>query len=440
MILLANAIQKIAIVGTACMLSWIGVTTIVVTGASAQTSTASEQLQTLREELGHAHTAGDATAYLAGAQKMHDFLNGSPTSILQRMSAEAFAGHQNDALESFRQFVRMGQSNDEAFKAKQFDGLRETPEYQKIHAEMAGNLAAVSTASNAFSLPTDAGIPEDIDYDPTTKSFYVSSVFYKEILTVDGAGHARVFATAPDKWPVMALKVDAQRHLLWATEVAIDGFVFSPQKDWGRSAIVIYDLKSGKLLRRVDGPAHTALGDMTLTADGDAIVSDGDNGGIYRISRMDGKIERLDAGDFISPQTPAMSSDGLHLFVPDYLRGIGILDLKTKSVQWIAMESKYALNGIDGLYLSGRTLIATQNGTSPERVIRFQLDAPLSHIVSESILERATPTLGDPTHGVIVDHDFYYIANSGWDALDEHGSLKTGTAMPHAVVMRAKLF
>jgi hypothetical protein len=103
------------------------------------------------------------------------------------------------------------------------------------------------------------------------------------------------------------------------------------------------------------------------------------------------------------------------------------------------MDGRYALSGIDGLYLFGRTLIATQNGTSPERVVRFELDRSLSHVESESILERATPTLGDPTHGVIVDGRFYYIANSGWDTMDEHGKPKEGTTMSEAFVMRVDL-
>ena len=238
---------------------------------------------------------------------------------------------------------------------------------------------------------------------------------------------------------MMALKVDVRRRLLWATEVALDGFTLAPRDDWGRSAIVVYELKTGKVLRRIEGPAHAALGDMTLMADGDAIVSDGDLGGVYRASRRDGQLFRLDAGDFISPQTAAMSPDGQHLFVPDYVRGIGILNLETKAVTWVPTEGRYALSGIDGLYLFGRTLLATQNGGSPERVVRFELDASLSRVESEALVERATATLGDPTHGVVMEGYFYYIANSGWNLLDEHGNLKPGTNMPESLVMRAKL-
>lgn len=203
--------------------------------------------------------------------------------------------------------------------------------------------------------------------------------------------------------------------------------------------ILLYDLKTGKLLWRIEGPAQTALGDMTLTAVGDAILSDGDRGGVYRVRRETQQIDRLDAGDFISPQTPAMLPGGERALVPDYVRGIAILNLKTKQVSWISMGGRYALSGIDGIYLSGHTIIATQNGTSPERVVRFALDRTFSQVESETVIERSTPTLGDPTHGVLVNGRFYYIANSGWDALDEHGKLKAGASMSEPLIMSATL-
>jgi hypothetical protein len=72
-------------------------------------------------------------------------------------------------------------------------------------------------------------------------------------------------------------------------------------------------------------------------------------------------------------------------------------------------------------------------------VIRFELDPSLSRVASESIIERGTPTLGDPTHGVVVDGWFYYIANSGWDTMDEHGAAREGKTMSGAVIMRVDL-
>jgi hypothetical protein len=83
--------------------------------------------------------------------------------------------------------------------------------------------------------------------------------------------------------------------------------------------------------------------------------------------------------------------------------------------------------------------LAVQNGTSPERVVAFQLDPTCSRILSESIIERSTETLGDPTHGVIIGNDFYYIANSGWDVIDDQGNPKPGAKPSNATIMRVSL-
>jgi hypothetical protein len=178
---------------------------------------------------------------------------------------------------------------------------------------------------------------------------------------------------------------------------------------------------------------------MVLMLNGSVVVSDGEGGGVYRLLPKHTELERLDGGDFISPQTPAMHPDGKHIFVPDYLRGIGVLEIDTKQVRWLSTEGRFALNGIDGLYFDHGLLVAVQNGTSPERVVAFRMDPRLTRIQSETIIERSTETLGDPTHGVIVGKNFYYIANSGWDVIDEHGNLKAGSRQSAARIMRASL-
>jgi hypothetical protein len=178
---------------------------------------------------------------------------------------------------------------------------------------------------------------------------------------------------------------------------------------------------------------------MMLTANGDAIVSDGDGGCVYRVMADGSGMQRIDDGDFISPQTPAMHPDGKHVFVPDYVRGIGLLEITTKQVRWLSTAGRFALNGIDGLYFDHGRLIAVQNGTAPERVVVFKLDATLTRIESETIIEQATKTLGDPTHGVVIGNEFYYIANSGWDAIDDHGNVKPGIIPSVPRTMRAKL-
>jgi hypothetical protein len=398
-----------------------------------------DEFAQLQNGLRSSRAGGDTAAYLQGSRSLYTFLNGSPRAALQLMSAEAVSKNPDEALRYFSQYVEMGQAGEDALKAKAFDPLRELPQYQRIHASMAANTSRISAADEAFPLDALARVPEDIDYDASEKRFYITTVLGQQILQVDMTGRSKPFASSPDHWPMMALKIDARRRVLWATEVAVDGFASAAKADWGRSAVLMYDLRSGKLLQRIEGPPKAALGDMVLDSNGDAIVADGELGGIYRVGRGALKIDRIDAGDFISPQTPAVLPDGKRLLVPDYVRGIGILDLETKAVAWLPMAGKHALAGIDGLYAAGSTWIATQNGTSPERVIRFQVNDANTDVTSERIIERATSTLGDPTHGVIVGKYFYYIANSGWDALDDHGNLLDGKSLPTSSVRRAKI-
>lgn len=410
-------------------------------GSSAEQAktTARDEAAAIRDQIRAAHAKGDGAAYVSTSRKLEEFLNDSPQSILQLMSAQTFAGDVDGALQSLERFIQMGQTDENTLAAKPFEALRKSPKFASLQAEMAKNNEPIARATEVFRMEKTDLIPEDVDYDARTSRFFISSVLQKEIVTFDAKGTSQVFAHAPDEWPMMALKIDAGRRLLWATEVALKGYKWSPEAAWGRSVVLIYNLDSGKLLHRVEALPKATFGDMTFTRDGDAILSDNDRGGIYRMSRQSLRIERLDEGGFVSPQTATISSDGRRLFVPDYSRGIGILDLVTKKVAWLGSGGLHALNGIDGIYLDGTTLLATQNGASPERVIAFRLDAALTHVASESIIERATPSLGDPTHGVIMNGNFYYVTNSGWDAVEDDGSVKAGTAMTNPRLMRVDL-
>ena len=174
---------------------------------------------------------------------------------------------------------------------------------------------------------------------------------------------------------------------------------------------------------------------MVLARDGEPIVSDGDKGVLYRVSN--GRMLEINKTDFISPQTAARIPSGEQLFVPDYVRGIARFDLNTGHVSWLNRDGadNVATNGIDGLYFYSHYLIATQNGSSPERMALFELDSTLTHIISAKVIEQAASPGRDATHGVIVGNKFFFIANSGWAKLDERGKLRDGMKFTKAVVM-----
>jgi hypothetical protein len=392
---------------------------------------AKEQFAVLRKSLHQAREQNAWPAYLRSARELKDFLNGSPSSILEAAHAELKSGHLDEARTETQHVLDMGQAPD-VLLTEPFTALHD------LAPAVAANRVPVSKATLVWELADSGLLPEDIDYDSRTQQFFVTSVLEKKIIVLDRSGKARDFAASPEGWPMLAIKVDGKHRRVWATEVALKDFSIVPKADWGRSTLLSFDLDTGKLLSKIEGPAHSALGDMVLGAEGVPIVADSDGGGIYRL--RDSKIlDRLDAGDFISPQTPAFDRDGKHLFVPDYLRGIGILDLSTRNVRWLPMENKFALDGVDGLYLHDHTFLAVQNGTSPERVTEFTLDDLRRKVIGQHLIESATATLGDPTHGVIVGAAFYYIANSGWDLLDQHGERNAAARPTPARIMRTDI-
>jgi len=406
--------------------------------AGAQSTTnARDELANLRKQAHAEREAGDHAGYLRDALKVRTLLNNYPSAILSVARGYMEAGEIEKALDALDAFAALGQMDDGMIDGsnKTFAALADSPRYKAILGKFAQNKAPVSHAETAFSLSDPGLVAEDIDYDPVSKSFLITSVLEKKIVRVSESGKLVDFASSPSHWPMLALKIDSARKVVWATEVALDGFTAAPKADWGKSAVLCFDYESGKLLRRIEGPAGAALGDLVLDAKGDPVISDGQKGGVYRL--RDGSLQLLNGTEFISPQTAAMLPDGKHALVPDYLRGIGILDLNSSTVKWLDSGGT-ALNGVDGLYLHGGSLYLIQNGTSPERVVRLKLESSLARVVSSEVIERSTPTLGDPTHGVFVGDDFYYIANSGWSELDDHGDLRAGGKLTPAQIMRFK--
>ncbi len=324
-----------------------------------------------------------------------------------------------------------------------FVSLRSHSDFAAVRTAMAANRSAVGTATVAHVLADTNMLAEDLAYDPNGHTFYVSSVHRGAIIAVPDDGPARDFVPAgrDGVFGILAVAVDPSHGILWATTSAMpqeDGYRAA---DSGRSALLRYELASGRLLRRFDTPrdgrSHN-LGDMTIDATGTVIVSDGTSGDVYTVRAGRDTLESLVArGTFESPQTPAVLPDG-RVLIADYTLGLAIVDRQDGTITWVAHSDTTAVSGIDGMYLQGHSLYAVQNGTSPERVVRFTLDPRFERVTGWTVIERGRPGLGDPTHGVIVGGSFYFLANSGWERFGDDGAIKSGPASP-PVILRTPL-
>ncbi|MCI0614980.1 hypothetical protein L0244_18475, partial [bacterium] len=134
---------------------------------------------------------------------------------------------------------------------------------------------------------------------------------------------------------------------------------------------------------------------------------------VYVIPHDGKKMELFVGGDlFRSPQGLCFSPDEKALFVADYVRGIYAFDIKSKSSFKLQPPDSATIVGIDGLYFYKNSLIATQNGINPNRVIRIYLNEQLNKIEQVKILESNNKLFDEITLGTIADGNFYYVGNS----------------------------
>ena len=175
-------------------------------------------------------------------------------------------------------------------------------------------------------------------------------------------------------------------------------------------------------------------------ASGEVYATDSLTPALYRIDPQRDEIEVVYQGTpLVSPQGLDFTPDGKRLFIADYSQGLFTYDLKAKSLTAIKTPADCTLLGIDGLYFHRGTLVAIQNGVNPQRLIRIHLDKQLEGVERWEVLEANHPDIDEPTLGVIVYDDFYYVANSQWNSVDGQWRLAPADLLSDPVILKIKL-
>jgi sugar lactone lactonase YvrE len=382
-----------------------------------------------------ARVHGDWKGYRHYAELLYRELNGHPGTILAQARAAAQLHDTASAMKWLRMYAATGLVKDldaESLLAP----VRGAPGWRELLAHIAKNREAVSHAKVAFTVPDSQFVSEDIAYDAPRKRFLLSSIREGRIIAVKD-GKITTFAVDSGGRSMMALVVDAQYGWLWssASGLAEAGDSLA----WDGTEVQRYDLATGKLLATYGVEADSGAnvyGDMTLARGGSLYFTNSVGGQLYTIHTPADTVRMVVTdGTFPSPQEPVALPDGKRVLVPDYVRGIAIVERATGKVSWLANDAHAALNGIDGMVLAGHSLIVVQNGVNPNRIIRLDLDPSMTKIVKWSTLEANTPQLRDPTHGVLVGDKYYFIATSGWDRFAPDGTITPGAVLQPPVIM-----
>jgi len=408
-------------------------------GSAAAAEDVRAERARLDREAREAYARKDYTGFLQSSRKLADLTPGSPRALYNLACAQALTGDGPQAVLTLDRVARMGVILDAA-KDPDFAKLKALPAFEAVLAKMAALDAPIGKSRVAFTLPEKDLITEGIAHDAKSGDFFVSSVHRRKVLRVSREGRVSDFVKEGQDglFSALALAVDARRGTLFVSSEAMPMMKGLRPEDKGRSLVVEYDLGNGKQRRRLGPPpglADAHLSDLSVGPDGTLAVADPQSGRVYVLGPADTALRVLvEAGPLVSPQGLAFSPDGRFVFVADYAQGIARIESGSGAVSWLPGPENAALGGIDGLVFARGSLVGIQNGFRPHQVLRLKLAADQARIVEATVLERSSPHFDEPTLGVVVGDELYYVAASQYSRVREDGSLDLERLQPPVVL------
>ncbi len=328
----------------------------------------------------------------------------------------------------------------------QTEAIRDTESYTYINNLLKKAAEPLVSSELAFKLPADAWLPEAIARDADTGRFIIGTVHDASIKMLDSNGqpldNAPAFKT--DKpMAVFDLEVDEQRRELWASTTAVGQQSGFKQADYGKNALLRFDLDTGELKNSYsispDGQPH-GLGNLALASDGTVYVADLRSPFVYMLEPGNDKLTLLAGGNALPDiRGIALSEEHNLLYLADKNRGLAFIDLADRKPYLVTAPDKLNLGGIEGLDYWNGHLLLIQPGMRPSRVMQLLLSPNGKAVISAQALDASHPEYHAPNYGVLAEDDYYYMASSHWTAFDLQGNRLPGTSLDPVPVLKLVL-
>jgi len=297
---------------------------------------------------------------------------------------------------------------------------------------VAFQLSLAQNAEIAFRLAERDLIPEGITFDPSTKSFYVSSINKRKIVKIDERRNVSDFISSGQDGigEVLGLKV-AEGKLWSCSNLSTDTI--------SRAMIHQFDLTHGKLIRKwilqVQGEPHL-FNDLTISATGEAFISDSDYGAIYRVSQEAEKPEPWIQDNRLRDINGITMVTGGNIVV-NASHGFYQINPITKKIKDLPFAGYFPL-GVDGLCTYQQSLIGIQNVVFPASVNQYYSNITFDRIERARVLAANHEKFDIPTTGTVAEDWFYFIANSQLSNF-ENGKIKEPSKLKEVLIMRVRL-
>lgn len=377
---------------------------------------------TLIEEAQAAFAAED---FPAAAARLDEAQLQRPYSLFltrNRMLARYLAGDVAAAIDIAAQIAARGLALDLP-ATDEFNRIRTDPAFAEVVAQFAANQRPIGGREIAAEFGETGLLPEAIA--KRGDGFLIGSVRTGGIYEARDGALMEIARVDGGVFDIVADDISPNIFAVTNNQLAYEKAGERPAE----AAVVEVDLRNGEVLwkRSIEG-GGALLGDIEQMP--------------LRLFSSDSRTPRILVQDpdliprpltedarFANLQGIALDAKKRRLFVADYLTGLFVVDVMTGEVSAIENPSDAHLGGIDGLYLYKGDLIGVQNGTTPQRIVRIDLNRKGTVARSLTVLQQALPEWNEPTHGFVDGDRFIYIATSNWPAYDDAGDIRDATML-----------
>jgi hypothetical protein len=206
-------------------------------------------------------------------------------------------------------------------------------------------------------------------------------------------------------------------NCVWATSSMMANYHNYHQELENQTFLYKINIETNNIVESIELDANAVLGSIisnngflyaTNSIEPEVYVIDSEKNKIIDIWKIDGAYNL---------QGLTIQND--FIYVADYIRGIVKIERRNGNVVDWLNSSDYLLKGIDGLNsIDQNTLIAIQNNSTPNRVVKISHDG---HTVQKvELLDNGIFASGEPTNGYYDKNiGFIFIANSPWQYYDK---------------------
>jgi sugar lactone lactonase YvrE len=347
---------------------------------------------------------------IAAVQKLQPTLPDRGAALYFLAAAKEHLRESREALALLKECLALQEgfdpSGDPAFLE-----LKESKEFTAQTENVHRDFPIVAQAREAIRTTEKDLVPEGLAYDAQRNVFYLSSLNRRKIVEIGRNGMISDFVPAGryGLLPILGIRMSPSDNSVWA-----DSFT-----DSGRTELLHFDV-SGKLLGRFkpEGSRKHGFNDLVVRKNGEVITTDSLANEVLRFDPAARTFTALAVHrPLFYPNGIALSEDDHTLYVADSL-GVVRMDLANGESRDVDPGPRSTLAGIDGLYWHNGSLIGIQNGIGSPRVASFRLSSDGLRVTRTTVLENRSNLCVLPTTGAIRGSDFFFIANSQIDNMN----------------------